>query len=437
MRRGFLPVLLAAGILVLPPSGSSQETTPQPQPAPLWSEFPLDRANPAPAPRPPASTAPATTPTQSPPRQSITLTVPSEPAPAPRTEQPSRPAPRRPASTTPAATPAQSRPRGSITLTVPSEPAPAPRSEQPSPPAPASGPAPPRPARAQTARSSEDTSSSYGWRLAGLVLAASLGLALLTATALKRGRRSPAPVPAGPPDEDVAVALLERVETVSAPDIRGEEALLRVLVVDSHTIVRHGLRATLPSDRLEVVEEAATAAAALEAAERVQPDVIIIDPSLPDGGGAGLCARLGELAPEATVVVFTAQSGDESVRAALAAGVRAYLLKESAHVQLPEVITRARAGEIVVDALAAPRRLELDGDGNVPRLSEQELNVVRLAAEGLTNREIGIRLHLSRYTVKEYLSNAMRKLDAGSRVEAVVKAGRHGLIEAAPPSRGE
>jgi two-component system response regulator DesR len=207
-----------------------------------------------------------------------------------------------------------------------------------------------------------------------------------------------------------------------------------VLVVEPSNLVRQGIKSALDaSDATRVVAEATNGADAVAAALRHRPQVVVLDADLPDRACADVCATiLGEHAA-AAVVVLARSNQEASVRAALDAGARAYLRKDSEDLDLPRTIERVLAGEKVVDSATAAAIFD-SPPGDQPRLTTQELNVLRLVAEGLTNPEIGERLYLSRHTVKEYVSHAMRKLDATNRVEAVRKAGALGLIEGAAPA---
>jgi DNA-binding NarL/FixJ family response regulator len=208
-----------------------------------------------------------------------------------------------------------------------------------------------------------------------------------------------------------------------------------VLLVDRHPVVREGLRSWLAGSGCEVVGEAASAAEGIEAALRLRPDVVVLDPRLYDGSGAGICAAIAERLPRTATVVYADELDEETVVAAAAAGARGYLLKDGAKPDLAGVLRRVAGGERFVDPAVAEVLFRAQGAAARPRLTEQELSVVRLAAQGLTNREIGARLYLSRHTVKEYLSHAMRKLGVDSRVAAVVEAGRRGLLGPAPLSK--
>jgi DNA-binding NarL/FixJ family response regulator len=189
---------------------------------------------------------------------------------------------------------------------------------------------------------------------------------------------------------------------------------VRVLVADGYPVVRSGLLQFLRAPDVEVVGEAATAAEAVSEAARLRPDVVVLEAALADA-----CPQI-----PAAVVVLSTSVAPELVAAAAEAGAAAYLVKDLERPQLLDAVRRAAAGERIVD----PRAGAAIFQGRAS-LSSQELRVLALAAEGCTNREIAGRLFLSRHTVKEYLSNAMRKLGVDSRVSAVVEAGRRGLLD--------
>jgi len=201
-----------------------------------------------------------------------------------------------------------------------------------------------------------------------------------------------------------------------------------VLLVDQYPAVREGVRAWLAETEFDVVGDVATADEAIEAASRLSPDVVVLDPSLSEADGVALCAAILEQVPDAAIVVYSGYCDEETVVAAADAGARAYLLKDAPKPDLAHVLRRVAVGERFVDPRVAAALFRAQGRAARPRLTEQELCVIRLAAQGLTNREIGARLYLSRHTVKEYLSHAMRKLGAESRVAAVMEAGRRGLL---------
>jgi DNA-binding NarL/FixJ family response regulator len=207
---------------------------------------------------------------------------------------------------------------------------------------------------------------------------------------------------------------------------------VRALVVDDHPLVRDGLRARLSDERtFAVVGECGTGSDAIVEAERLRPDVVFLDLNLPDMAGTDVCAAIVERSPDVAVIVISAFADEDAVRAAFNAGARAFIVKDAEDLNLTNVVEQVLAGEIVIDPRAAASLLVTLKPGGTPpvKLSNQELRILQLAAEGFTNREIGLRLYLSPHTVKEYLSNAMRKLNSKSRIAAVMEARRQGHIK--------
>ena len=214
------------------------------------------------------------------------------------------------------------------------------------------------------------------------------------------------------------------------PDVEEEAGMTtRVLVVEPSRIVRRGIREELAGDDSLLVAEAASAAEALAAVSEHHPEIVLLDFSLPDRPGPEVCGAILERLPSTAVVVLAAHGDGASVRSALEAGARGYVLKDADDLDLVATIRRVRAGESVIDPRVAALLLDAKTGAGQPKLSAQELNVLRLVAEGLTNPEIGSRLFLSRHTVKEYVSHAMHKLEATNRIEAVRNATALGLIE--------
>lgn len=211
----------------------------------------------------------------------------------------------------------------------------------------------------------------------------------------------------------------------------------RVLLVESNRIVRSGIRAELSRNGAHVVDEASSAAEALHAAGQHRPDVVILSFELPDSAAPEVCARLREQLPDMPIIVLSDRHDDAEVAAAIESGARGYLLKDADDLDLAAAVERVLSGESVLDPRAATALVNSRRGADEPKLSRQELKVLRLVAEGLTNPEIGSRLYLSRHTVKEYLSHAMRKLEVNNRIEAVRKATELGLIEGvARPASG-
>jgi DNA-binding NarL/FixJ family response regulator len=210
-----------------------------------------------------------------------------------------------------------------------------------------------------------------------------------------------------------------------------------ILVVEGHRLVRQGIRSELSDADGVVVTEVSSGAAAIAAAAEQRPDVVVLASDLVDRPGPEVCAAILEQHPDTAIIFLSEHSDEASVRAALDAGARAYLLPDSDELDLLRAIQRALAGESVIDPRAAAALLASRGGAQQPKLTGQELKVLRLVAEGLTNPEIGASLYLSRHTVKEYVSHAMHKLEATNRIEAVRKATALGLIEGVGPPSGE
>ena len=214
----------------------------------------------------------------------------------------------------------------------------------------------------------------------------------------------------------------------------------RVLIVDDHAIVRRGLRSILELEQdIAVVGEAGGPAEALRTVERSRPEVVLLDLKLsPEGDADGLavCSRILERHPGTGVVVLSTFLDEELVAEALRRGARAYVLKDVDLSELVRIIRAVARGEsgfdsrsaAVVRALAAGRPGPSTGDER-PALTEREREVVRLIAEGLTNREIGQAIFVSESTVKFHVRNVMRKLDVHHRAEIAYAGSRLGLVD--------
>jgi DNA-binding NarL/FixJ family response regulator len=206
---------------------------------------------------------------------------------------------------------------------------------------------------------------------------------------------------------------------------------VRVVLVDDHYIVRHGLRSILdPDPRLEVVGEAATGADALRVVAEQQPDVVLLDLKLPDIGGAEVCQRIIEAHPQTAVLILTAFIDQSLVDTCLRAGARGYLLKDAENLHLTERLLATVKGHTVLDPRAAGILTDYLRQQEPPpdALSLRELEILRLIAQGLTNKEIAQKLFLSHNTIKGYVKEILSKTGARNRVEAVVLAKERGLI---------
>ncbi|MDI7276059.1 MAG: response regulator transcription factor [Anaerolineae bacterium] len=209
---------------------------------------------------------------------------------------------------------------------------------------------------------------------------------------------------------------------------------IRILLVDDHHIVRQGIRSLLETEPdLRVVGEAANAREALALVDEAPPDVVVLDVRLPDMDGAEVCRRIAARHPQLPTLILTAFSDDATVLGCVRAGARGYLLKDT---DLPELVRAIRAvhrGDAVLHPKAAGvvmgelRCGQRQGE-RAAALSQREEEILRLAAEGLTNREIGERLFLSASTIKLHMSRMMDRFGVGSRAALVREAARRGLI---------
>ena len=204
-----------------------------------------------------------------------------------------------------------------------------------------------------------------------------------------------------------------------------EAGQIRLLIVDDHNVVRLGLQTLLSRHSgLAVVGEAGTVAAAVAEAERLQPDVVLMDVRLPDGSGFEACRRIRQSLPDIRVLFLTSFADEAIVLESIDAGGDGYLLKEIDEDNLVRAIRSVASGQSVLDPGVTRRVLERVKHPDTPstnlldQLSPQERRVVALVAEGKTNKEIGLALGLSDKTVKNYLSNVMDKLGVTRRSQA-------------------
>jgi DNA-binding NarL/FixJ family response regulator len=206
---------------------------------------------------------------------------------------------------------------------------------------------------------------------------------------------------------------------------------IRILIVDDHPVVRDGLRGMLSRDPdFEVVGEAEDGRAALTAAETLEPDVILMDLRMPGMGGAAAIRELGERNLAARVLVLTTYDTDSDVVPALEAGATGYLLKDSPREELVRAIRAAARGEAVLAPSVATRLVSQLRAPAHDALSERELEVLRLIAQGETNRGAAARLFISEATVKTHLLHIYAKLDVNDRAAAVAVAYERGLLTA-------
>jgi DNA-binding NarL/FixJ family response regulator len=205
-----------------------------------------------------------------------------------------------------------------------------------------------------------------------------------------------------------------------------------VLVVDDHEVVREGLRAFLEvQDGIEVAGEAADGEEAIAAAERLDPDVVLMDLVMPKLDGLGAMRELRERVPRARVIVLTSFLDDDKLLPALRAGAAGYLLKNAPPAELARAVRAAHAGEALLDPVVAARLVEtLAGDGDpLERLTPREREVLELIGRGFPNKRIARRLEVSEKTVKTHVGHVLAKLGVTDRTQAAVVAVRAGLVD--------
>ncbi len=213
---------------------------------------------------------------------------------------------------------------------------------------------------------------------------------------------------------------------------------ISVLIVDDHAVVRQGVRAFLETHPdIIVVGEAASGTEAIRLVQEHIPDVAIVDLLLPGMDGIETTRQIRRISPHTRVVVLTSYDDDRYIFPALRAGALSYILKEVSPAELVEAIRRAARGEAVLHPRVARRVIqEIRGEGvglnPFAELTERELEVLRLIAEGLSNAEIAERLVISQKTVKDHVSNILSKLHLADRTQAAVYAWREGLVQQTP-----
>jgi len=212
---------------------------------------------------------------------------------------------------------------------------------------------------------------------------------------------------------------------------------LRVLVVDDHDLFRTGLRNLLEEQGVNVVGEAENGETAIRLASDLAPDVVVMDLNMPGAGGVETTRRLSSLAPLSRVVVLTISADDDDVMNAVMAGACGYLLKNSSIQELIAGIRAASAGESLISPQIAAKVLQRlraqskDADAAETiraELSDRELQVLKLIANGKDNAQIARELFISPKTVKNHISNILMKLQIENRIQAAVYAVRSGIV---------
>jgi DNA-binding NarL/FixJ family response regulator len=212
---------------------------------------------------------------------------------------------------------------------------------------------------------------------------------------------------------------------------------LRVVLVDDHPVYREGLAKLLRECNVDVIAQAGNGEAALAVVEETAPDVVVMDLNMPGMSGVEVTRRLVERTPSSKVLVVSVSAQEEDVTEAILAGASGYVLKDGPVEEVVAGITAAANGESLISPRIATmllRRLRLDeppegGDAPLTTpLSDRELQVLRLVAEGKGNHEIGEELFIGQSTVRNHISSILMKLQVDNRVQAAVRAVRDRIV---------
>ncbi|HEX6291648.1 MAG TPA: response regulator transcription factor [Herpetosiphonaceae bacterium] len=206
---------------------------------------------------------------------------------------------------------------------------------------------------------------------------------------------------------------------------------IRVVLADDHSVVRKGVREFLEEEPdIEVIGEASDGLQAVALATALQPDVIVMDIKMPQLSGVDATRRIRSAAPKVRVLALTAYDDDPYIFGLLEAGASGYVLKTAESSEMIRAIRTVAAGHSALDPAIAPRIIARVAHPAQPAetLTERELEVLRLAARGLTNKQIGHDLDISDRTVQNHLANIYAKLEVASRTEAVTAALQRGLL---------
>jgi DNA-binding NarL/FixJ family response regulator len=226
---------------------------------------------------------------------------------------------------------------------------------------------------------------------------------------------------------------------VAAPSV-GVGDSIRVLVVDDHALFRRGLEMVLEQEPdIDVVGEAGDGAEAVEKAAETTPDIVLLDVRMPKRGGIDACTAIKDAVPSSKIIMLTISDEEADLYDAIKAGAMGYLLKEISIEEVASAIRAVHGGQSLISPSMASKLLNefasmiKRGDDRhqvpAPRLTDREMEVLRLVAKGLNNRDIAKQLFISENTVKNHIRNILEKLQLHSRMEAVVYAVREKLLE--------
>jgi DNA-binding NarL/FixJ family response regulator len=214
--------------------------------------------------------------------------------------------------------------------------------------------------------------------------------------------------------------------------------VLRVLIVDDHALFRRGLQMVLSGEPdIEVIGEAADGAEAVDKATALKPDVVLMDVRMPRRSGIEATEQIREKLPEAKILMLTMSDEEADLYEAIKAGASGYLLKEISIEEVPDAIRSVWSGQSRISPSMASKLLSEfaalsqrgDAKGVAAKLTDRELEVLKLVAQGLNNKDIADKLFISENTVKNHIRNILDKLHLHSRMEAVVYAVKEKLLD--------
>ncbi|MCB0166047.1 MAG: response regulator transcription factor [Anaerolineae bacterium] len=210
---------------------------------------------------------------------------------------------------------------------------------------------------------------------------------------------------------------------------------ISVLIVDDHRVVRQGVRAFLETQPgIMVVAEADSGEASIQLVQEHAPDVVLMDLVMPGMDGVETTRQVKKVSPRTQIIVLTSYHQDEYIFPAIRAGALSYLLKDAQPEELANAVRKAAKGEAVLHPRVAARVVQelhgvrQDSPNPFTELSDRELEVLRLIADGMNNADIAEQLVISEKTVKSHVSNILSKLHLGDRTQAAVYAWREGVV---------
>lgn len=210
---------------------------------------------------------------------------------------------------------------------------------------------------------------------------------------------------------------------------------IKILIVDDHPVVREGIGAMLKREAdFKIVGEATNGVEAVEKARELSPDVILMDLRMPEMDGVEAITRIKEEKPDIKFIILTTYSDDEYIFKGIAAGARAYLLKDAPRDDLFKAIRAVWRGESLIQPVVASRVLDRLAElsrksPSAETLSEREVEVLKLMAKGVSNKDIADQLSITQSTVKTHITSIFQKLNVTTRTEAVTTSLRRGIIQ--------